>query len=229
MVPSEAVMRAGRLAPGMAFIFDMDGTMVDSNDLHSDAWDRYLAQQGVTIPDMTARMLGKRNDEIVVDFFGSHLAPEEVFQHGAAKEALYRDMMRPILSERILPGLHEFLERYADVPKGLATNAERPNVDFVLDEADLRRFFRVIIDGNQVQRPKPNPEVFLTTATQLGYDPRNCVIFEDSPAGLRAARDSGAWVVGVQSKHPVEQEADLIIEHFEDPRLEPWLCGLTPR
>lgn len=217
------------MTPGMAFLFDMDGTMIDSNDLHSEAWERYLADQGVTVPDMTARMLGKRNDEIVVDFFGSHLPPAEVFHHGAAKEALYRTMMRPMLADKILPGVHEFLERYEDVPKALATNAERPNVDFVLDEADLRRFFQVIIDGNQVQRPKPNPEVFLTAAEKLGFDPRNCVIFEDSPAGLRAALDSGAWVVGVQSKHPVAREAHLLIEDFTDPRLEPWLSGLSLR
>ena len=97
-----------------ALIFDMDGVIVDSNPLHRAAWTEYSRRYGVeTTEAMQTRMYGRRNDEIVRDFLGSHLTDAEVLEHGAAKERVYRELMGPRLAEAIVPGLREFIARQA--------------------------------------------------------------------------------------------------------------------
>ena len=121
-----------------ALIFDMDGVIVHSNPMHRDSWIAYNRRHGIeTTEAMEMFMYGKRNDQIVRDFFGPHLTEEEVFAHGAAKEALYREMMRPGLTNALVPGAREFLERHQDLPIGLATNAEPENARFTLEESGL--------------------------------------------------------------------------------------------
>jgi HAD superfamily hydrolase (TIGR01509 family) len=214
------------LAPGWALIFDLDGVVIDSNGLHLEAWERYLAGLGITIENLGPRMQGKRNDQIVADFIGGDLTPDEIFRHGAEKEALYRRMMGDRVADFLIPGVRAFLERYAGAPIGLATNAEPPNVDFVLDGAGLRPFFRAIVNGHQVERPKPDPEVYRKTAAALGREPGHCVVFEDSPSGIAAARAAGARVVGVRADRTLSGVA-MHIDDFQDERLAPWLAGLV--
>src|SRR5208282_1279637 len=178
----------------------MDGVIIDSNPWHRKAWAEYNRQFGIeTTEAMQQRMYGKRNDDIVRDFFGAHLTDEEVHAHGAAKEQLYREMIRPVVNEVLVPGVREFLERHRHLPMGVATNAERANVDFVLAEAHLRHYFRVVVDGHQVPNPKPHPDIYLRAAEQLGMLPRNCIVFEDSFTGIEAARAAGMAVVGVRT------------------------------
>src|SRR5271156_112527 len=146
------------IADGVALIFDLDGVIVDSMPLHSESWRLYLERQGVACEDLDARMHGRRNDEIVREFIGRDLSPEEVFAHGAAKERLFREMMGARLREYLVPGVEAFLESRNGGRTGLASNAEPPNIDFVLDGAGLRRYFDVIVDGHKGQRPKPYPD-----------------------------------------------------------------------
>ena len=94
---------------GWALIFDLDGVIVDSNPTHTEAWRRYLGGLGVECADIERRMHGRRNDEIVADFIGTGLSPTEIFAHGAAKEELYREMMRSEIESRLVPGVREFL------------------------------------------------------------------------------------------------------------------------
>ncbi len=115
-----------------AFLFDMDGVIVDSNPLHRDSWAEYNRRQGVeTTEAMQQRMYGKRNDMIVRDYLGQHLTEAEVTAHGAAKEKLYREMLAPRLAATLVTGLVAFLQRHQSMPMAVATNAERANVDFV--------------------------------------------------------------------------------------------------
>src|SRR5581483_3802664 len=103
----------------------MDGVLVDSNPIHREAWTVFNRRYGVeTTEAMHQRMYGKRNDQIVRDFFGEDLSAEEVFARGAAKEQLYREMIANRLEEILVPGLRDFLERYENIPKAIATNAE---------------------------------------------------------------------------------------------------------
>jgi beta-phosphoglucomutase len=210
----------------LAFIFDLDGVLVNSMPLHVLAWERYLAGMNIEIGDLERRMHGKRNAELVNDLICSDLPEDVVFQHGAAKERLWRDML---LGEGIdryrIRGLPEFLERHKDVPKAVASNAEPQNIDFVLDHYELRRFFQVAVNGLEVNRPKPFPDVYLEAARRLGAQPRNCIVFEDSPTGLRAGLEAGMQVVGVETTSTDLEGAALQVKDFADPKLDDWLTS----
>lgn len=207
-----------------ALIFDMDGVIVDSNPWHRIAWERYNRGLGVeTTEDMQRRMYGKRNEELIREFFGEHLGQAEVAAHGAAKERLYREMIEPHLNQALVPGIREFLDRHRHLALALATNAETANVDFVLGQSGLRPYFRVVVDGHEVARPKPHPEIYLRVAGALALPPSACVVFEDSYTGVEAALAAGMPVVGISTTHDDLAGVSLLIRDFTDPALEAWL------
>ncbi len=203
----------------------MDGVIVDSNPLHRIVWEEYNRRHGLeTTEAMQRRMYGKRNDDIVRDFFGDALSDEEVFAHGASKEALYREMLRPQIEKALVPGIRPFLGRHRSIPMAVATNAEPANLNFVLDETGLRPFFRAAIDGHQVRNPKPHPEVFLRAADDLGAEPADCLVFEDSHTGVQAALAACMRVVGLSTTHSDLPGVSLLIPDFTSPDLESWLA-----
>jgi len=217
-----------RLAPGLALIFDMDGVIVNSNPAHREAWARFNRRFGLdTTEAMQQRMYGQRNDDIIRDFFGDGLSPEEVARRGADKELLYREMITGRVESMLLPGLRRFLERHPADPMAVASNAEPENVDFILDQAGLRPYFRLIVDGHQVRRPKPHPEIYLRTAELLGIPPADCIVFEDSHSGVAAGRAAGMRVIGVRSTLVNLPGTLLTIDNFRSGDLEVWLCAQT--
>lgn len=208
-----------------ALIFDMDGVIVDSNPWHRAAWTEYNRGFGIETTDaMQQRMYGKRNDELIRDFFGTYLSDAEVLAHGAAKEALYRELMRPCLDDALVPGIRGFLTRHRGLKLAVATNAEPANVDFVLGGTGLRPFFNVIVNGHEVSRPKPDPEIYLRVARDLGVDAATCVVFEDSYAGVEAGLAAGMTVVGVSTTHDDLSGVAFSMRNFNDPALERWLA-----
>jgi beta-phosphoglucomutase family hydrolase len=211
---------------GRAFIFDMDGVLLDSNPVHRQAWIAYNRTFGLeTTERMLQSMYGSWNDRLIRDFFGPGLSDEEVMRRGAEKEKLYREMMGPRLEQMLVPGLRPFLERYRQAPLAVATNAEPENVSFVLDGANLRRFFRVVVDGSQTQRPKPDPEIFLRAARLLGVAPGNAIVFEDSPSGVEAARAAGMRVIGLRTTYVNLPGAAVTIDNFLSGELYSWLAA----
>jgi beta-phosphoglucomutase len=215
-----------RLAPGLAFLFDMDGVIIDSNPLHRDAWIAFNRRYGVeTTEEMLAAMYGKRNDEIVRDYFGADLADEEVVARGAAKEALYREMLHGHLEERLVPGLRDFLDEYRGVPMGVASNAEPANVELIVEEAGLRPYFQAIVDGHQVLHPKPDPEIYLKVAGVLGVAPANCIVFEDSHTGVQAGISAGMRVVGFRTTHGYLPGTSITVDNFLSGELRQWLAS----
>ncbi len=221
----------GRMSPGrVALIFDMDGVIVDSNPVHRDAWLRFNRSHGLeTTEAMQQRMYGKRNDEIIRDYFGEHLSDEDVSAYGAAKEIIYRELIGPLLPQALVPGIQEFLSRHQDLLIGCATNAEPANVDFVLEAAGLQQLFRVAVNGHQVSRPKPFPDIYLKAAELLGVEPANCLVFEDSFAGIEAARAAGMEVVGLRTTHNRLDHVALEIDDFRATELEPFLSQFLKR
>jgi len=210
----------------LTFLFDLDGVIVDSMPLHLAVWEEYLAQHGLDPAEFAQRMHGSRNDALVRALFGDHLDDDDVFRHGAAKEALWRQRMEPRLAESIVPGVQAFLARHVDVPKAIGTNAEPANVDFVLHHGGLRSHFPVVVDGSQVRNPKPHPEIYLRAAHLLGARPADCIVFEDSPTGAAAGRAAGMRVVGINTARLVRLEGvSLLIDDFDAPELDAWLAG----
>jgi len=216
------------LADGLALIFDMDGVLIDSNQAHREAWTAYNRTFGLkTTEDMIERMYGRRNDAIVRDFFGSGLSGQEVARRGAEKEKLYREMIGPRLEDMLIPGLRSFLRYYRSAPLAVASNAEPENVSFLLDRADLRHFFRVVVDGSQVARPKPDPEIYLRAAGLLGVAPLNAIVFEDSPSGVEAARAARMRVIGLRTTYANLPGTTVSVDNFLNGELYSWLATLT--
>jgi beta-phosphoglucomutase len=223
-----------KIRAGLALLFDMDGVILDSNPTHREAWRLYNRGFGIETDEaMQQRMYGKRNDEIVRDFFGAGLAPEQVAAHGAAKESLYRQMMAAHLTQSLVPGVTDLLQNHNGTSAGLATNAERANVDFLLDgvliaDIPLRNYFQAVVDGQQVSRAKPHPEIYLRVAELLGAEPRNCIVFEDSHSGVQAARAAGARVVALRTTHKAFKNVELSVDDFRSPELKQWLEAQEP-
>ena len=216
----------GPLADGLALIFDMDGVIVDSNPLHREAWTEFNCRHGLETTDaMLERMYGRRNDQIVRDFFGEDLPAGEVAARGAAKEELYREMLASRMEEMLVPGLRPFLDRYRGSPLAVASNAEPENVDFVLDRAGLRPYFRVVVDGHQVSHPKPHPEIYQRAAGLLGVAPSNCIVLEDSPTGIAAARSAGMRVIGLRTTYVNLPGTHIMADNFCNGFLTSWLTA----
>ena len=213
-----------RIADGLALIFDLDGVIVDSMPMHTEAWRAYLERLGINRPDIEAQMHGRRNDEIVRALIGEDLTPDAVFRHGAEKERLFREMMLPMLETHGVAGIREFLAATNGAPRAVASNAEAANIDFVLDGMGLRQYFAVVVDGHQVARPKPWPDVYVRAAELLRTAPQNCIIFEDSPTGIAAARAAGGRVAGIATHTMDLPDVDVLVRDFHDPRLPQWLA-----
>jgi beta-phosphoglucomutase len=214
------------LNPELALIFDLDGVVVDSMPTHTLAWERYLEANGIDPRGIEARMHGKRNDDLVRDLFGSHLDESAVFDHGAAKERLFRELIGSTLEAILVPGIREFLAAASKtVPLAVGTNAEPANVGFILNGAGIRNYFRTIVDGSQVAQAKPAPDVYLRGAELLDVAPANCIVFEDSPVGIQAARAAGMRVVGLLTHASSLEDVDIAVPDFEDPELESWLSA----
>ncbi len=218
---------SSQIQPGLALIFDMDGVIVHSTPVHNEAWQAYLRANGIEADRETIeiKMLGKHNDAIVRIFFGDETPQPDVTRHGARKEVIFRELMGPRLERQLVPGVAGFLELHRDAPKALASNAERENVEFVLKRSGLRRHFTVVIDGHEVERPKPDPEIYFTTARRLGTPPEDCIVFEDSFTGVAAARAAGMRVVGLLTTTSELADCDLTVRDFLAPELGDWLRG----
>jgi beta-phosphoglucomutase len=214
---------------GLAFLFDMDGVIVDSNPVHRESWTAFNRRYGLdTTEAMHSRMYGRRNDDIVRDFFGGDLPPDEVAARGRAKEQLYREMVSDRIEEILVPGLRRFLERHRNVPMGLASNAEPENIELVLERSRLRPYFRVVVDGHQVRNPKPHPDIYLRAAELLGIAPANCIVFEDSRSGVAAGVSAGMRVIGLSTTDGNLPSTHLTIDNFLSTDLDPWLRSQSP-
>jgi beta-phosphoglucomutase len=214
------------LNPELALLFDLDGVVIDSMPTHTLAWERYLEANGIDPRGIETRMHGKRNDDLVRDLFGRHLDDGAVFEHGAAKERLFREMIGETLEAKLVPGIREFLkEASKSVPLAVGTNAEPANVDFILNGAGIRQYFRAIVDGSQVAKAKPAADVYLRGAELVDIAPANCIVFEDSPVGIEAARAAGMRVVGLLTHASSLDDVDIAVPDFAHPELESWLSG----
>ena len=207
-----------------ALIFDMDGVIIDSNPIHRESWVAFNRRYGLeTTEEMHQFMYGKRNDQILRGFYGDRITAEEVEARGNAKERLYREMIAGRTETMLVPGLRAFLERHRDLPMGVGSNAEPRNVEFVLEEAGLRRYFRAVVDGHQVRHPKPHPEVYLRVAELLETEPADCIVFEDSHSGVAAAAAAGMRVIGLRTTEVNLPGTVFTTDNFLSGELELWL------
>src|ERR1700753_456289 len=173
-----------------AFIFDLNGTMVNDMPYHTKAWHSLLNDElggNFTLEEVKPQMYGK-NPEVLVRMFGpDRFTAGEMDRISVEKERKYQREFLPYL--QLLPGLHEFLERAyrAGIPMAIGTAAIPINIDFVLDNLNIRHYFKAIVSADDVTFSKPNPETFLKAAQLLNVNPTDCLVFEDVPKGAETA------------------------------------------
>jgi len=209
-----------------AFIFDMDGTLVDNMRFHTEAWGKMLEENGVEMNahDFLVKTAGKTNREILPTVF-DEITDERIVELGNRKESLYREFFLP--ERRPLAGVIEFLEaaQSLGVKMAVATAAPVGNMEFVLDGLDLRRFFDAITTAADIINGKPDPEIFLRSAEKLRVEPANCIVFEDAVGGFEAAHRARMKSIGIATVNSVEEilRLDSVVEAHAD------FSGLKPQ
>jgi beta-phosphoglucomutase family hydrolase len=210
--------------PCFGAIFDWDGVIIDSGQLHAQSWRLLAAELGKAIaPDSFIRGFGMKSAWIIAEIHGWASDPAEIARLEQRKEALYREIVaRSDIAP--LPGVVEWLDRLsaADVPCAVASSTHRLNINAVLDRIGLKSAFREIVSAEDVTHGKPNPEVFATAAERIGVGAERCVVFEDAHVGIEAAHAAGMKVVAVATTHPVEQltAADLVVRRLDELQVE---------
>jgi HAD superfamily hydrolase (TIGR01509 family) len=211
----------GKVQP-RALLFDMDGTLVDNMDYHRQAFLVWAQREGLA--DSESEILAKTHGtigDIVRRFFPHIRDADQLFAIGERKEATYRELYAPHL--RLLPGLIEVLEaaRKRSLPMAVATAGDQTNIAFTLDGLNIRHYFSAIVGGEDVAQGKPHPDVFLIAAQRLGIEPQHCLVFEDSPAGVEAARRAAMSCYVVNPMNPRDEfgEADHVLEFAPDYRV----------
>ncbi|NTW49744.1 MAG: beta-phosphoglucomutase family hydrolase [Chlorobiales bacterium] len=181
----------------------MDGVLVDNMKAHTDAWLELFRDRGFEI-DMSAfirKTAGMKAEEVVRLFLGSHISDGEALKISDQKDFLYRVMYRKQL--RPLQGLLKFLDSAEKngISMGVATGSSPENIEFVLGGLGLKRYFKRVVGAAEVQRGKPDPEIYLKVAAELDRSPEHCLVFEDAMSGLEAARRAGMKAIALTTSH----------------------------
>jgi len=201
-------------------IFDMDGVICHTNPFHSEAFRIFFQKRGFipTEEEFALHMYGKNNRYIFSHFLQRPVEGEELLRLEDEKESLFREIYREKMSP--LPGLMPFLTelKSAGYRLAVATSAPYPNLEMIIDGLNIRHFFDSILTSEDVQRHKPDPEVYIKSALNLGLKPEHCVVFEDSYSGVSAGLSAGAKVVGLLTSHTRDElpECSRYINHFEE-------------
>ena len=194
-----------------AFIFDLNGTMIDDMHYHAKAWFNILNNNlNANLPydDVKKQMYGK-NEELLERVFGKdHFTEEEMKKISMEKEYSYQSAFLPEL--KLINGLNEFLEKAYDknILLAIASAAIPFNIDFVLDNLHIRHYFKAIVSADDVAASKPHPEVFLKAAQLLHADAKDCIVFEDAPKGVESAANAGMQTVVITTTHEQKEFAE---------------------
>ena len=190
-----------------AFIFDMDGTMIDSMPSHQVSWIEFVKRHGIQIdvPDLMRRTTGRTGSECMRMLLGDHLTDDQAMELVHEKEAIYRELFAPIFSE--VAGFKAFAEeaRQRGLKIGVGTAGDRHNVAFALSHLAMEPAPQAIVGGDEGLPGKPEPHIFLEVARRLGVAPAACIVFEDAPLGIDAARRAGMRAVGISSSHAADE------------------------
>lgn len=204
----------------VAVIFDMDGVICHTNPYHSLAFRTFFSGHNLnpTDEEFAQHMYGKSNSYILSHFFKRPVSGDELLQMEQEKEGLFRKIYEPHIEP--IAGIIAFIADLAQnrIKLGVATSAPYANLELILGKIDIRHQLGSILASEDVKKHKPDPEVYLSSAKNLGVLPENCLVFEDSFSGVSAALNAGMKVVGVLSSHSKAElpPCSLYIEDYTD-------------
>ncbi|MEO5685329.1 MAG: HAD family phosphatase [Chitinophagaceae bacterium] len=211
-----------------AFLFDLNGTMIDDMEYHVKGWYDILnidLNAGLSWPQVREQMYGK-NDEVLDRIFGKgKFTPERMMELSMEKERRYQHTYLPHL--QLIDGLEAFLNKAGihQIALAIGSAAIPFNIDFVLDNLHLRNRFTAIVSADDVAVSKPHPETYLKAAALLKVQPADCVVFEDAPKGVEAAFNAGMKTVVITTMHGPEEFAAYsnivaFVKDYNDPALD---------
>jgi beta-phosphoglucomutase len=204
----------------IAVIFDMDGVICHTNPYHSLAFREFFSARNLapTDQEFAEHMFGKSNSYILSHFLKRPVTGEEFLQMEEEKEGLFRKIYEPHIEP--IAGITDFMDdlKGNGVKLGVATSAPRANLDLILGKVPVRTHFGSILASEDVKKHKPDPEVYLKSAANLGVSPEQCLVFEDSFSGVSAALNAGMQVAGVLSSHTREElpPCNMYIDNYKD-------------
>lgn len=191
-----------------AFLFDLNGTMIDDMQFHCKAWFNILNEDlsaNLSWEQVKEQMYGK-NTELLIRVFGKdHFSKEEMDRLSVEKEKRYQTEYRPLL--KLIDGLDDFLveAKNGGIKMGIGSAAIPFNINFVLDGLSLHHYFKSIVSADDVLESKPDPETYLKGAAELGVLPNECIVFEDAPKGVEAAERAGMKAVVLTTMHEAHE------------------------
>jgi beta-phosphoglucomutase len=199
-----------------AVLWDMDGTLINSEEFHWIAWRNTLAAEGIAITrEQFLSSFGQRNDSIIPQLLGATATPERIERISNDKEELYRHLVR---RDGIspLPGAASWLHRLHKEGwrQAIASAAPRANIDVVLEVLSATYLFQGIVSAEDVRRGKPDPEVYLKAATRVEASPDRCIVVEDAVAGVEGTRRAGMRSIGV-SHNGKHLPADIVVQSLD--------------
>ena len=194
-------------APVQALIFDMDGTMIDSMGHHKQSWVAFAAHHGLDIEvgELMRRTTGRTVVECMNELFQTELSPERNRELAEQKEALYREAFGPVFRE--VAGFTEFAGRARALGLNVGTAGDRHNIAFAFGHLQLPQAPHAVVGGDEGLPGKPEPAIFLEAAKRMGISPEACIVFEDAPFGIEAARRAGMRAVALCTSHRAEELA----------------------
>jgi HAD superfamily hydrolase (TIGR01509 family) len=200
-----------------AVLWDVDGTLVDSLEYHWLSWQEALGHEGYALSrEQFLATFGRRNDEILRTYFGPDVTPARVLSISLDKEERYRELVRG-RGITALPGVRRWLQQLkaAGWRQAIASSAPPLNLEVIVAALDAGDFFDAIVSAEEVERGKPDPQIFLTAAAKVQTPPSRCIVVEDAPAGTEAARRAGMRAIGVLTTHAA-LVADRIVKTLDE-------------
>lgn len=202
-----------------ACIFDLDGVLVDTAKYHFIAWKEMADKLGFTFTEEHNELLKgvsrMRSLDILLDIGNIKMSDEDKQVLAELKNNRYVAYIQQMTPDEVLPGVPDFLKRIKAEGIKIALGSASKNAPLILERTGITNYFDAVIDGNQVSKAKPDPEVFLKGAEAMNVDPSECVVFEDAIAGVEAALAGGMKCVGVGDEKTLEK-ADIVIPGFKD-------------
>ncbi|MBD2701346.1 beta-phosphoglucomutase [Spirosoma sp. BT702] len=206
-----------------AFLFDLDGVIVDTAIYHYQAWKRLANELGFDISEeFNERLKGVSRTEsleIILAHGGLVLSDEKKTELATQKNGWYLELVSRMTSDDILPGVATFFSQVRKAGLLTALGSVSKNAPMILERIGMTNAFDAIIDGTKISKGKPDPEVFTKGADELEVSPAECVVFEDAVAGVEAGKRAGMFVVGLGSSDVLTQ-ADLVASSLENLTVE---------